>query len=659
MTELAALNVKINGDSADLQSDIARAKKQLAAFEAQANKANKGTKGFSGSMGRLGNVSRQTRAAIQNTSFQLQDIAVQLSMGTRASTVFAQQLPQLASGFGVIGAVVGVLAGVGIPALAFAFSAMGGETLTLEDKVEKLKDALDAYSEASEKATMTTSELKEKFGEGAAGLKTTYELLQQIADEKAQEAIDGVAQSLADLFGVAGAGERRAAVADFFDVNIAFAFSREAKAAAKSAQELTGQFKNAQAALQASEGDLEGQAEATLRLLNITRQLASENGEITKEERDLIELLANRLATMQEHLITQRQVNSELNSGSSAVDDTKSTMEDLVGQAAAFAKSLTEITGSQEIARKRAEQYLRAVTQLEVKIGEAAVDALILGGVDIVAGVDAAALAAAKLAANLNISLAEALKLQALGQDPLDPFGGAGRFIPSDRGYPDEPDVGGGGGGGADPLISELESVQNALMTQEEKQIESFQRQQATLQQALEQRLLTQQEYNALMEQAQSQHADKMTAIDAYRYGTDLQKADQFLGDMASAFQSGNEDMLRISKAFGAAQALVSAFTGAAEALKLPFPANLAAFAKVLATGLGAVQSIKGVTPGGGGASAAGAVASAAAAPAPAPLNVRLSGMSADEFISGASLESLFDRLQDEAGDRGLRVSFA
>jgi hypothetical protein len=135
-----------------------------------------------------------------------------------------------------------------------------------------------------------------------------------------------------------------------------------------------------------------------------------------------------------------------------------------------------------------------------------------------------------------------------------------------------------------------------------------------------------------------------------WRVRTDLQKADQFLGDMASAFQSGNEDMLRISKAFGAAQALVSAFTGAAEAL---------AFAKVLATGLGAVQSIKGVTPGGGGASAAGAVASAAAAPAASPLDVRLSGMSADEFISGASLESLFDRLQDEAGDRGLRVSFA
>ena len=54
MTELAALNIKINGDSADLQADIAKAKKQLADFEAKANKANKGTKGFSGSLAKLG-----------------------------------------------------------------------------------------------------------------------------------------------------------------------------------------------------------------------------------------------------------------------------------------------------------------------------------------------------------------------------------------------------------------------------------------------------------------------------------------------------------------------------------------------------------------------------------------------------------------------------
>jgi len=63
-----------------------------------------------------------------------------------------------------------------------------------------------------------------------------------------------------------------------------------------------------------------------------------------------------------------------------------------------------------------------------------------------------------------------------------------------------------------------------------------------------------------------------------------------------------------VSKAFAAAEALISAYQGAAKALTLPFPANLAAYAQVLATGLGAVSAIQGVTRGGntsGGAAAA------------------------------------------------------
>jgi len=67
---------------------------------------------------RLGGAYRSQRAAMQNFSFQIQDIAVQLSMGQNAALVFAQQFPQLVSGFGFVGAaagaVVAVLAGVGM-----------------------------------------------------------------------------------------------------------------------------------------------------------------------------------------------------------------------------------------------------------------------------------------------------------------------------------------------------------------------------------------------------------------------------------------------------------------------------------------------------------------------------------------------------------------
>ncbi len=63
-------------------------------------------------------------------------------------------------------------------------------------------------------------------------------------------------------------------------------------------------------------------------------------------------------------------------------------------------------------------------------LSASAIEALELAGIDIAAGVDEAAIAAAKLADNLNISLQEALKLKALSDDPLGAFGGEGQFIP-------------------------------------------------------------------------------------------------------------------------------------------------------------------------------------------------------------------------------------
>lgn len=62
----------------------------------------------------------------------------------------------------------------------------------------------------------------------------------------------------------------------------------------------------------------------------------------------------------------------------------------------------------------------------------------------------------------------------------------------------------------------------------------------------------------------------------------------EFLGAMASIF--GEETA--IGKAAGIAQATVNAYVGMTEALKLPWPLNLAAAASTLATGLSAVRSI-------------------------------------------------------------------
>jgi minor tail protein len=64
-------------------------------------------------------------------------------------------------------------------------------------------------------------------------------------------------------------------------------------------------------------------------------------------------------------------------------------------------------------------------------------------------------------------------------------------------------------------------------------------------------------------------------------------------GQISGSFGSASGDMAKAGKAFGVLQATISMFTGAAKALELPFPANLAAMGAVLAQGASLVASIK------------------------------------------------------------------
>ena len=171
-----------------------------------------------------------------------------------------------------------------------------------------------------------------------------------------------------------------------------------------------------------------------------------------------------------------------------------------------------------------------------------------------------------------------------------------------------------------------------------------------------------QEEFQELSLLSARRYQEQMAALERDVADGRLKDTATVFGSLAKVAEQGGKRMAKAAATFGAVEALINAYRAAAQALadptKLTPAEKFAAYASVLAAGLGAVNSIKsaGSQVGGGGG---GAVASAAAAAPAAPLDVRLSGMSADQFISGASLESLFDRLQDEAGDRGLRVSFA
>ena len=105
---------------------------------------------------------------------------------------------------------------------------------------------------------------------------------------------------------------------------------------------------------------------------------------------------------------------------------------------------------------------------------------------------------------------------------------------------------------------------------------------------------------------------------------------------LRQAFGVQHAPKIEIRQKFGAAQALIATWTGAAEALKLPFPENLFAFAKVLATGFKAVEAIKGVNVNGGGAT--GAPGASAATP-----QAEESG-SALQFVNVNVRGRIFDR---------------
>ena len=100
MTELAALNVKINGDASGLTAALQTAETGLENVGIQAQVTARQTAAVSGGMGRVGQVFQRNSFAISNAANQFSDLAVQMSMGVPASRALSQQLPQMTAFMG-------------------------------------------------------------------------------------------------------------------------------------------------------------------------------------------------------------------------------------------------------------------------------------------------------------------------------------------------------------------------------------------------------------------------------------------------------------------------------------------------------------------------------------------------------------------------------
>lgn len=152
------------------------------------------------------------------------------------------------------------------------------------------------------------------------------------------------------------------------------------------------------------------------------------------------------------------------------------------------------------------------------------------------------------------------------------------------------------------------------------------------------------------------EHFDRIRALSTGGLSDQLGGWSDYFSNLVSLTGKSHEKLLRVSKAFKAAQALIDAWSAYNQVLadpSLPFFAKFAAGAQVLAAGMGAVNAISSVNASaGGGAGASGAGAASAAASAPPPTQnvvLDLRNASADTTRQVGSLVEMIN----EAGRQG------
>lgn len=182
-----------------------RAAAQAAArIEAQAIKAAKASeqafvKANANIVKSTGAMSGQMRGQIQNVSYQLQDVFVQIAGGTDASRALSQQLPQLASGFGAVGAVIGTVLAVAIP-LAAQFITLGDGSEDLAKATSAAEKAQKEYMAAVEASNVPMVELIARYGEAAGAAREMLNALADIAKLKDLEAEKAAVSALQERF---------------------------------------------------------------------------------------------------------------------------------------------------------------------------------------------------------------------------------------------------------------------------------------------------------------------------------------------------------------------------------------------------------------------------------------------------------------------------
>lgn len=220
---------------------------------------------------------------------------------------------------------------------------------------------------------------------------------------------------------------------------------------------------------------------------------------------------------------------------------------------------------------------------------------------------------------------------------------------------------GGGGGGGGRGMVYDFDALRTEFATAEELLQQEYDRRMAQLEAARQAEVDLGISYNELERRIEEDHQRQLTELQRKEQQARLQSITGALGDVASLMQSENEKIFKVGQAAALARAIIEGQEAAVSAWRHGMrdggPALAAAYTAASLARTGAlISSIRSQSASGGSSAPSAGGATTTTAEAPAPLQVSLSGITADELISGANVSALLERLSEEAGDRGFTV---
>jgi hypothetical protein len=561
---LPEVKVRVTADTAQAEAGLSRVDKAVTTTASKTTAATAKTRGMSGAMGKLGSVSTTTRSRIQQTSFQLQDIIVQLQGGTKASTALSQQLPQMAGAFGAVGAAIGVGVALGIPAVALAMNAMRTASVTLEERMEALEELSDKLTATLDILKMSVSELSEEYAGASERVRELAVLQAGIQIAAATAAFAGQAEMLKEVSTqfITSSDSGMRFESTIGRITDAFGTSRNESIALEAALQ----------ELYTAEG-FEAQQVALEGLSRLMREFGVDASKLPPEfAKALSEMIDLSRETDGARAIADKLVD--------AVSDIATEFSDAEG----FAVLLNDAAGG--LAESLA-PGLAAAKSLADELWDAAKSLAIIGS----AGTQGRG-----------------------GAGPGGPMGAVEQFLagrdPStrNRNSPGDPDAPSGRGKERNPAIEALlESLKTEDEILEEWRANGLQ----TLAEANAEELAALGGHSEAKLRLEAEYQDRLNGIKRIGGAADLATTLSAGASILAAVGQHNDKAMRMAKVFSAAKALINTMEGASEALKLPFPANLAAAATVISSGMGFISAIKGVSSSGGG----GGVPSASSAP--------------------------------------------